>query len=112
MFLSHFVSKRLTSEYSLVLSPISLLMERTTSLLYVDCFHGPVWKIRLIFLQVDGELILVYGTSCSSPVSGAIFTMINDARLAAGKSTIGFINPAVSATVSQRALHILMKFFP
>ena len=78
-------------------------MERTTSLLCVDFIYAPVWQIRLIFLQVDGELVLVYGTSCSSPVSGAIFTMINDARLAVGKSTIGFINPAVSETVSQRA---------
>ncbi|OAX42805.1 hypothetical protein K503DRAFT_766419 [Rhizopogon vinicolor AM-OR11-026] len=46
-------------------------------------------------VAVDGEFELVYGTSCSSPVSGAIFTMINDARLAAGKSPIGFINPTI-----------------
>ncbi|KAH7883232.1 peptidase S8/S53 domain-containing protein [Phlebopus sp. FC_14] len=46
-------------------------------------------------VAVDGQFELVYGTSCSSPVSGAIFTMINDARLAAGKSTIGFINPTI-----------------
>ncbi|EIW80511.1 subtilisin-like protein [Coniophora puteana RWD-64-598 SS2] len=46
-------------------------------------------------VAIDGEFELVYGTSCSSPVSGAIFTMINDARLAAGKSTIGFINPTI-----------------
>jgi hypothetical protein len=46
-------------------------------------------------VAIDGEFELVYGTSCSSPVSGAIFTMINDARLAVGKSTIGFINPTV-----------------
>ncbi|KAG2366137.1 hypothetical protein BDR07DRAFT_1275180, partial [Suillus spraguei] len=38
---------------------------------------------------------LVYGTSCSSPVCGAIFMMINDARLAIGKGPIGFINPTV-----------------
>ncbi|KIJ66024.1 hypothetical protein HYDPIDRAFT_87864 [Hydnomerulius pinastri MD-312] len=46
-------------------------------------------------VAVDGEFELVYGTSCSSPVSGAIFTMVNDARLAAGKSPIGFINPTI-----------------
>ncbi|KAH7908107.1 peptidase S8/S53 domain-containing protein [Hygrophoropsis aurantiaca] len=46
-------------------------------------------------VAVDGEFELVYGTSCSSPVSGAIFTMINDARLAAGKGPIGFINPTI-----------------
>ena len=98
--------------YSLVLSPISLPTERITSLLYVDHLYLPRQKIRLTLFQVDGEFVLVYGTSCSSPVSGAIFTMINDARLAVGKSTIGFINPAVSKTVSQRALHFLMRLFP
>ncbi|KIJ15541.1 hypothetical protein PAXINDRAFT_99416 [Paxillus involutus ATCC 200175] len=46
-------------------------------------------------VAVDGALYLVYGTSCSSPVSGAIFTMINDARLAVGKKPIGFINPTI-----------------
>ncbi|EGO00781.1 hypothetical protein SERLA73DRAFT_167028 [Serpula lacrymans var. lacrymans S7.3] len=46
-------------------------------------------------VAIDGEFELVYGTSCSSPVSGAIFTMINDARLAVGKSPIGFINPTI-----------------
>lgn len=46
-------------------------------------------------VAVDGQFILVYGTSCSSPVSGAMFTMINDARLAIGKSPIGFINPTI-----------------
>lgn len=46
-------------------------------------------------VAVDGQFSLIYGTSCSSPVIGAIFTMINDARLAVGKGPIGFINPAV-----------------
>jgi len=44
---------------------------------------------------VDGELELVFGTSCSAPVTASMFTMINDARLAAGKRTVGFINPAI-----------------
>ncbi|TFY61990.1 hypothetical protein EVJ58_g4155 [Rhodofomes roseus] len=46
-------------------------------------------------VAVQGEYYLVYGTSCSSPVSAAIFSAINDARLAIGKSPIGFINPAI-----------------
>ncbi|KAG8221246.1 peptidase S8/S53 domain-containing protein [Butyriboletus roseoflavus] len=46
-------------------------------------------------VAIKGQLYNVSGTSCSSPVSGAIFTMINDARIAAGKSTIGFINPTI-----------------
>lgn len=44
---------------------------------------------------VDGTLQLVAGTSCSSPVAAAILSAVNDARLAIGKSTIGFINPTV-----------------
>ncbi|KIJ66022.1 hypothetical protein HYDPIDRAFT_174767 [Hydnomerulius pinastri MD-312] len=46
-------------------------------------------------VAIDGGFELVYGTSCASPVSGAIFTMINDARLAVGKKPIGFINPTI-----------------
>lgn len=44
---------------------------------------------------VDGTLQLVAGTSCSSPVAAAILSAVNDARLATGKSTIGFINPTI-----------------
>jgi hypothetical protein len=39
---------------------------------------------------------LVFGTSASSPVVGALITLVNDARIAAGKKPVGFINPAVS----------------
>ncbi|KAG0699462.1 peptidase S8/S53 domain-containing protein [Suillus ampliporus] len=46
-------------------------------------------------LAIDGLFQLVYGTSASSPVVGAILTMVNDARLACNKSTIGFINPTI-----------------
>ncbi|KAF4579630.1 hypothetical protein EYR40_000191 [Pleurotus pulmonarius] len=44
---------------------------------------------------VNGQFILVYGTSASTPVIGALITLINDARLAAGKKTVGFINPTI-----------------
>jgi len=46
-------------------------------------------------IAIDGEFELVFGTSCSSPVTGSFITMINDARLAAGKRPVGFINPAI-----------------
>ncbi|KAH0829150.1 peptidase S8/S53 domain-containing protein [Lanmaoa asiatica] len=46
-------------------------------------------------VAVDGQFQLLHGTSCSSPVIGSIFTMINDARLAVGKGPIGFINPTI-----------------
>jgi len=46
-------------------------------------------------VAIDGEFELVFGTSASSPVVGSILTLINDARLAVGKSPIGFINPTI-----------------
>lgn len=44
-------------------------------------------------IAVDGKFSLIYGTSTSTPVVGAIFTLINEARLNAGKPVIGFVNP-------------------
>jgi len=44
---------------------------------------------------VDGAFTLVYGTSASAPVVGSMITLINDALLAHGKSTVGFINPMI-----------------
>lgn len=46
---------------------------------------------------VDGVFAQVTGTSASVPVIGSIFTLINEARLNAGKSSIGFINPVLYA---------------
>ncbi|KAK7689950.1 hypothetical protein QCA50_006590 [Cerrena zonata] len=46
-------------------------------------------------IGINGEFGLVFGTSASSPVMGSMITLINDARLAAGKGPVGFINPAI-----------------
>ncbi|EOO00369.1 putative alkaline serine protease protein [Phaeoacremonium minimum UCRPA7] len=45
----------------------------------------------------DEELYLVGGTSLAAPVWAAIITRINEERLAANKSTVGFINPTLYA---------------
>lgn len=37
----------------------------------------------------------VAGTSASSPTFGGVVAMLNDARLAAGKSPLGFLNPFI-----------------
>ena len=47
-------------------------------------------------VAVDDVWLPVYGTSASTPVIAAFLSAINDARIAAGKSTVGFINPTVS----------------
>ena len=55
-------------------------------------------QVKNYVVAINGDFYLVYGTSCSSPVSATIFSAINDARLAAGKGPIGFINPTVCAS--------------
>ena len=47
-------------------------------------------------IALDGAFYLVYGTSASAPTFAALLTAVNDARLAAGKASVGWINPAVS----------------
>jgi len=48
-------------------------------------------------VAIDSQFALVYGTSASSPTLGSILTLINEQRLARGKSSIGFINPVAYA---------------
>lgn len=48
-------------------------------------------------IAIDGSFSLIYGTSASAPTVASIFTLINDARAAAGKKPIGFVNPTLYA---------------
>ncbi|KAK3071726.1 hypothetical protein LTR53_008121 [Teratosphaeriaceae sp. CCFEE 6253] len=48
-------------------------------------------------VAIDGNFSLVFGTSASAPTTGSILTLINQARLNKGKSSIGFINPVLYA---------------
>ena len=43
----------------------------------------------------NGSWYLVGGTSLSAPVFGAVVTLINEQRIAAGKGTVGFIHPVI-----------------
>ena len=45
------------------------------------------------YIQYIGASVLVDGTSCSAPVWGGIMSRLNAARLAQGKSSLGFVNP-------------------
>ncbi|EGG07175.1 putative aorsin endoprotease precursor [Melampsora larici-populina 98AG31] len=56
-------------------------------------------------VAVVGRFGLVYGTSASAPVVASILTMINDARMARGKKTIGFINPTLYSARFQEAFN-------
>ncbi len=44
-----------------------------------------------------GRAIGVGGTSASTPIWGGIVTLLNEARIAAGKGPIGFLNPTLYA---------------
>lgn len=48
-------------------------------------------------VSVVGNFSRVYGTSASTPTFAAILTLINQERLSANKSTVGFINPVAYA---------------
>lgn len=43
-------------------------------------------------IAVDGNYSLVYGTSASAPMFGSLITLINEERIKAGKSSVGFLN--------------------
>jgi subtilase family serine protease len=44
-------------------------------------------------IAVDGELERVDGTSASTPVFAGMLSLVNSQRVAAGKSTLGWVNP-------------------
>lgn len=46
-------------------------------------------------VYLDGALHSVLGTSAAAPVFASMIAKINDARLHAGKSSVGFLNPAL-----------------
>jgi len=49
---------------------------------------------------LKGAVTSVGGTSASTPTFSAIFTLLNDIRLNAGKSTLGFLNPFIYQTAA------------
>jgi tripeptidyl-peptidase-1 len=48
-------------------------------------------------VTVGGQSLAESGTSASAPVFAAMVSLINSARLADGKSAVGFLNPALYA---------------
>ena len=48
-----------------------------------------------IVVAENGKFSLSGGTSASAPIFASVIASVNDARIAAGKSTVGWINPAV-----------------
>ncbi|KAF7346773.1 Subtilisin-like protein [Mycena sanguinolenta] len=58
----------------------------------------------LVIVQ-NGGYALASGTSASAPIFASIIAAINDARIAAGKSPVGFINPALYSAALQDAFN-------
>lgn len=54
-----------------------------------------------------GAPTLIGGTSASAPLFAAVLTRINEERLKAGKSPVGFVNPTLYNNPS--ALHDITK---
>ena len=50
-----------------------------------------------VVVYIGGQAQMIGGTSASAPVFASILTRINEERIAAGKSTIGFVNPTLYA---------------
>ncbi|KAJ7320853.1 subtilisin-like protein [Mycena albidolilacea] len=48
-----------------------------------------------LVIAEGGGFVHSGGTSASAPIFAAVIAAVNDARIAAGKSTVGFINPAL-----------------
>mmetsp|Transcript_16727 Transcript_16727/g.26327 ORF Transcript_16727/g.26327 Transcript_16727/m.26327 type:complete len:691 (-) Transcript_16727:171-2243(-) len=46
-------------------------------------------------VKEDGRTLGVYGTSCSAPTVAGLVALANDARLAAGKAPLGFLNQLI-----------------
>lgn len=53
---------------------------------------------------IYGAFTQVDGTSCASPTTGGIISLLNDARMQAGKSSLGFLNPLIYKIPSKDGL--------
>jgi len=51
-------------------------------------------------VTVGGQTLIESGTSASTPVFAAMVSLVNSARLASGKPSLGFMNPALYASNS------------
>jgi len=50
-----------------------------------------------VVIYYQGQPVLIGGTSASAPTFASIITLINERRLNAGKSSVGFLNPILYA---------------
>ncbi|ROW16526.1 hypothetical protein VPNG_02832 [Cytospora leucostoma] len=58
----------------------------------------------------NGQTALQKGTSASTPLLAGLVVLINDLRLRAGKSTVGFLNPLLYSAEGQAILRDVTEF--
>ncbi|KZP19252.1 subtilisin-like protein [Athelia psychrophila] len=58
---------------------------------------------------LDGILQPLFGTSAATPVVASMIVLVNDARLAAGKKPIGFLNPIIYSESFQAGFNDIVK---
>ncbi|KAK7741986.1 hypothetical protein SLS53_004569 [Cytospora paraplurivora] len=60
-------------------------------------------------LYTEGGWYRVGGTSLSSPVWGAVLTLVNEHRLAANKSTVGFVHEVLVSTAPKPSMRLYFE---
>ena len=51
----------------------------------------------LLYYYITLFIFMFAGTSCSSPVTAGLVSLLNAARFANGQSTLGYLNPTLYA---------------
>ena len=65
------------------------------------------WDYEII---ADGEVISISGTSAAAPTFASVVALLNDRLLAAGKATLGWLNPWLYSTAApQGALNAITE---
>jgi len=75
-------------------------------ILYSLSTHLLVLKLPFLCQALRFEVVVagattpVDGTSCATPTSAGVFAMLNQDRISAGKSPLGFLNPLICKSSS------------
>jgi len=58
-----------------------------------------------VIIVLNGKDTPLDGTSCASPITAGVFALLVDARLAANKTSLGFLNPLIYSASMANALN-------
>jgi len=63
----------------------------------VNGAYLPIFNSAYLPISGNSSESYRFGTSLSAPIFGAVITLINEERTAAGKGPVGFVNPVLYA---------------